>query len=166
MPMEIAISGYDMIKRHRKKDEEIAPSDIYKRAVDFAKVYERCMTGELLFVPAYANFAFSFELCLKAIAKNESGSIPSGHDLSKIFSKLKETTQANLICNFNDLMKQCGIAAFPTEIFYSEFKKIATAFYDYRYEYEWGTGKGLMTNDLFFRCFGVTIFEYAKQTIR
>ncbi|MCH5160705.1 MAG: hypothetical protein J1G04_01605 [Clostridiales bacterium] len=166
MQIKIAISGYDMIKRHRKKDEEISPLDIYKRAVDFATVFEWCVTGEMLFVPAYANFALSFELCLKAIAKNETNIIQSGHDLSKIFSKLKETTQDNIIRKFNIILKQCVNTEFSTETFYSNLKKIATTFYDYRYEYEWGTGKGFMINDLFFRCFGVTIFDYAKQTIK
>lgn len=103
---------------------------------------------------------------MKAIAKKESNIIPSGHDLSKIFSKLRESTQINIIQNFNIILKQCVNTEFSSETFYSNLKNIATTFYDYRYEHEWGTGKGYMINDLFFRCFGVTIFDYAKQIIK
>ena len=167
--MLIAKNGYQMINRHKKDPVDILPSDILTRAIDFAKAFDRCIrieNGEMLFVPAYANFALSFELCLKAIAKNESNKIPSGHDLSIIFTKLKEETKNNIIRNFNLIFKQTVNTELSSESFYSNLKQIATTFYDYRYEYEWGTGKGHMINDLFFRCFGVTIFDYAEQTIK
>jgi len=166
--IEIAKNGYQMIKNHRKNNNDILPSDILKRAIDFAKAFERCIEikdGDMLFVPAYTNFALSFELCLKAIIKNEQNTIPSGHDLAIIFNQINESTKQNIINNFNFYFKNSFGSNLSEEIFYSNLKKIATTFYDYRYEYEWGTGKGFMINDGFFRCLGVTLFDYATKAI-
>ena len=164
----IAKSGYQMIKRHKKNSNEILPSAILKRAIDFSKAFDRCISienGDMLFIPAYTNLALSLELCLKAIIKNEQNSNPSEHDLSILFNLLSETTKHNIIQNFTSFFNEVFNSDISEESFYSNLKGIATTFYDYRYEYEWGTGKGFMINDYFFRCLRVALFDYAAETI-
>lgn len=165
---EVAKNGYQMIKKHKKNNDDILPSEIFKRATDFAKAFERCIkieNGDMLFVPAYSNLALSFELCLKAIAKQEQNTIPSGHDLSLLFSQLDESTKQAIIQDFNYYFKISFGKNLSEASFYSNLKQIATTFHDYRYEYEWGTGKGFMINDGFLRCLGAALFVYAARVI-
>jgi HEPN domain-containing protein len=49
------------------------------------------------FVPAITTAAFSCELALKNISQTESGKIPRGHDLYKLFYQLNESNRKDIM---------------------------------------------------------------------
>lgn len=95
-----AISGYQMINRHKKEETEIKAYAILKSAQEFGAAFQRCIRIEnrdMLFVPAYTNLALACELCVKAVMKNENIKITNAHDLYKLFEVLGESLQTLII---------------------------------------------------------------------
>lgn len=98
--------------------------------------------------------------------RNENIIIVNEHDLIKLFEALSQNLTEAIISNHNKYFMQVMNTALSYEIFVASLKCIATTFNDYRYEYEWGTRRGLMINGAFFECFASAVFDYAQETIK
>lgn len=80
---------------------------------------------EWLLVPAVTNRAFSIELYLKAILKND-GALKEGHKLHQLFGALKHERRTQII-------EETGL---DSQEFQRDLTKISNAFVEWRYLYE------------------------------
>jgi hypothetical protein len=92
---------------------------------------------QFLLVPSLVNYAFSIEVGLKALALNELGTAPKGHDLKKLLRALPANTRDRIMAD-SSWTPGTHDPAWTPQVFESSLDLVREVFEVWRYIYEQG----------------------------
>jgi len=87
--------------------------------------------ARMLCAPAIVCYAFSLEIYLKFLLKNEGKEIKKTHDLANLYNRLSESLRREIEGKVGD----------DNQVFQNNLKSFGKAFEEWRYQYEDGSAK-------------------------